>query len=180
MNVSHGELQSISLHVNGVERLLTIEPRVSLLGEAHRVDDARLLQRFVARHPSAGLYTGFGDFHLYRVAVERAHLVAGFGRIDWIEAADLLPAGLGALAEVEADIVRHMNEDHRDAVQLYAHALLEREGEGWVMTGVDAEGADLRRGGAVARLDFAAPVQDAQEVRTELVRLVAEARQKQA
>jgi heme iron utilization protein len=155
-------------------------PRVSLLGEAHRVDDARLLQRFVARHPSAGLYTGFGDFHLYRVAVERAHLVAGFGRIDWIEAADLLPAGIGALAEVEADIVRHMNEDHRDAVQLYAHALLEREGEGWVMTGVDAEGADLRRGGAVARLDFAAPVQDAQEVRTELVRLVAEARQKQA
>ena len=31
MNVSHGELQSISLHVNGVERLLAIEPRVSLL-----------------------------------------------------------------------------------------------------------------------------------------------------
>jgi len=68
-------------------------PRVSLLGEAHRVEDARLLQRFVARHPSAGLYAGFGDFHLYRVAAERAHLVAGFGRIDWIAAADLLPAG---------------------------------------------------------------------------------------
>src|ERR1700730_2397536 len=31
VNVSHGELQSISLHVNGVERLLAIEPRVSLL-----------------------------------------------------------------------------------------------------------------------------------------------------
>ena len=31
MNISHGELQSISLHVNGVARLLAIEPRVSLL-----------------------------------------------------------------------------------------------------------------------------------------------------
>jgi putative heme iron utilization protein len=155
-------------------------PRVSLLGEARRVDDGRLLQRFVARHPSAGFYAGFGDFHLYRVTVERAHLVAGFGRIDWIAAADLLPAGLGALAEVEADIVRHMNEDHRDAVQLYAQVLLQRQGEGWVMTGVDAEGIDLRRGGEVARLDFAAPVHDAQGARAELVRLVAEARRKPA
>src|ERR1700719_2347351 len=31
VNVSHGELQSISLHVNGTEQSLAIEPRVSLL-----------------------------------------------------------------------------------------------------------------------------------------------------
>jgi len=73
-----------------------------------------------------------------------------------------------------------MNEDHGDALQLYAQKLLGRQGEGWTMTGVDAEGADLRHGGEVARLDFSAPVQDAQGARAELVRLVAEARQKQA
>src|SRR5476651_423918 len=91
----------------------------------------------------------------YQVAVARAHLVAGFGRIDWIDADVLLPRGLGALAAVEDDIVRHMNEDHADAVALYANVLLARPGEGWRVTGIDPEGIDLRSGGEVARLAFA-------------------------
>jgi hypothetical protein len=49
-------------------------------------------------------------------------------------------------------------------------------GDGWVLTGVDAEGADLRRGGTVARLPFAAPVHDAAAVREALARLAAEVR----
>ena len=32
------------------------------------------------------MYAGFNDFHLYRVAIERAHLVGGFGKIRWIDA----------------------------------------------------------------------------------------------
>jgi len=155
-------------------------PRVSVQGRAERSDDPVLLARFCARHPSAAFYAGFADFHLYRVVVERAHLVAGFGRIHWIEAADLLPAGLDALAAAETDIVQHMNRDHADAVQLYAAALLGQAGEGWLMTGVDAEGADLRRGGVVARLDFSERVSDQAAIRQELVRLVAAARRRSA
>jgi hypothetical protein len=150
--------------------------RATVLGRAERSADERLRARFLARHPGAALYAGFGDFHLYRVAVERAHLVAGFGRIDWIAAAELLPPGLAALAESEDDIVRHMNEDHEAAVALYARVLLGRQGEGWRLTGIDAEGIDLRRDGEVARLDFAAPVGDAQAARAALVRLAQEAR----
>ena len=45
------------------------------------------------------------------------HLVAGFGRIEWVEGEDLrLAADTGALAAAEEDIVRHMNEDHGDAL----------------------------------------------------------------
>jgi putative heme iron utilization protein len=152
--------------------------RVSVLGRADRRDEPALLQRFCARHPSAELYAGFTDFHIYRIAVERAHLVAGFGRIHWVEAADLLPPGVDALADAEASIVQHMNKDHADVVRLYANALLGRPGEGWVMTGVDAEGADLRCGGAVARLDFSVKVLDSEGARQELVRLAAEARRR--
>ena len=65
-------------------------PRVTVLGEAHPIQDKDLLARFVARHPSAGLYAGFGDFRLYRITVARAHLVAGFGAIHWIEGGALL------------------------------------------------------------------------------------------
>jgi putative heme iron utilization protein len=167
----------------GLEDPLT-GARVTVLGRAERVERgsakvARHAARYCARHPSASLYAGFGDFAFYRVDVARAHLVAGFGRIHWVEAAELLrPADdAAALVAAEADIVRHMNEDHADAVELYATRLLGRSGGGWVLTGVDPEGADLRRGGEVARLDFAAPVRDPEGARAELVRLVRTARQ---
>ena len=65
-------------------------PRLTLLGRAKRHDDAQALAGFVARHPSAQTYAGFADFHLYRITIERGHFVAGFGRIAWIEATDLL------------------------------------------------------------------------------------------
>jgi putative heme iron utilization protein len=64
-------------------------PRVTVLGEARPVEDQRLRDRFLARHPSAKLYAGFADFHLHRLVVERAHLVAGFGRIHWLDASVL-------------------------------------------------------------------------------------------
>jgi putative heme iron utilization protein len=176
MNIKDDAAVSLLLDgTGGLDEPLT-GPRVSLMGRAVRSDDPALRGRFVARHPSAGFYAGFADFHLYRVTVERAHLVAGFGRIDWIEAADLLPPDLDALAASEGDIVRHMNQDHADAVQLYATTLLGQSGDGWALTGVDAEGADLRRGGTVARLPFGAPAHDAAAVRHELARLAAEAR----
>jgi putative heme iron utilization protein len=63
-------------------------PRATLLGRAVRVSDDATRARFVARHPSAALYAGFRDFATYRLAVDRVHLVAGFGRIEWIEGDD--------------------------------------------------------------------------------------------
>src|SRR5439155_6710627 len=104
-------------------------PRLSLLGAARRCDDASgaslLAARFAARHPSSATYAGFADFHLYRVEIERGHLVAGFGRIHWIEGGDLrFPGDASALAAAEPGIVAHMNSDHADAIALYAEHLL--------------------------------------------------------
>jgi heme iron utilization protein len=134
-------------------------PRLTLLGQATPTDDPRRLARFVAHHPNSAIYAGFRDFRLYGVAVYRAHLVAGFGRIDWIDGRDFL-FGLDArpLAAAEPEILKHMNEDRADAVAGYARGLLRRGGEGWRMTGIDPEGIDLRRNGEAARLDFATPV----------------------
>ncbi len=67
-------------------------PRLTVLGRARRSADAGHRQRFLARHPSAAQYADFTDFAVYHVAVDSAHLVAGFGRIHWIEAAILLAA----------------------------------------------------------------------------------------
>lgn len=152
--------------------------RVTVQGTARRTDDQRLAARFVARHPGSAMYAGFKDFSVWRVEISRAHLVAGFGRIHWIPAGQILhdTSGTAELAAAEADILAHMNGEHRDAVQLYAAKLLGNSGDGWAMTGIDPEGADLRRAGEVARLPFDRPIATPEEARAELVRLVKRAR----
>ncbi|KAF0105009.1 MAG: hypothetical protein FD144_918 [Rhodospirillaceae bacterium] len=159
----------------GLDQPLT-GPRATVLGRAERTADERLKARFLARHPDAALYAGFRDFGFYRVAVERAHLVGGFGKIRWIDGAELAPPQAAGLGEAEAGIVEHMNADHAEAVQLYAAKLIGLAGDGWRMTGIDSEGIDLRRAGKVARLAFDVPLQAAGEARKALVALVAKAR----
>jgi hypothetical protein len=151
--------------------------RVTVLGELKPIADQRLMARFTARHPSAAAYAGFGDFKLYRLDIARAHLVAGFGRIHAITAAALRSPAPTALAAAEGDILEHMNGDHGEAIALYAAKLAGAgSGDGWRMTGIDPEGIDLRRGGSVLRLDFPAPVGDANGARSALIQLAQQAR----
>lgn len=141
--------------------------RATVLGELQRDSDPIRLRRFVTRHPSAALYAGFKDFALYRMAIVRAHLVAGFGRIHWIDAGAIIPPddGHAWLGDAEPGILEHMNRDHAATIDLYAEKLLGLGGTGWRLTGVDREGADLRRGGTVARLPFLTPVDNLDAVR---------------
>jgi hypothetical protein len=153
-------------------------PRLTVIGQAKTVTDPLRLARFAAHHPTSAVYSGFADFRLYRVAVERGHLVAGFGRIHWIESRDLLFAADAApLAAAEPEILRHMNEHHADAIAHYARDLLGRAGADWRMTGIDPEGADLLCDGETARLDFPAPVLTPEAARLTLVKLADRARQ---
>ena len=159
----------ISLLVDGTAGLADplTGPRASLVGRARVVGDERLKARYVARHPSAATYAGFADFKLYRLAVERAHLVAGFGKIRWVEGTAIRLAGdCSALAAAEPEILAHMNRDHVVAIERMVG-----RGAGWRMTGIDPEGADFRRDGDIARIGFAAEVRTAGQARAELVRL---------
>ena len=152
-------------------------PRLTLVGRVEVAADPRLLARFAAHHPSSALYAGFADFRLYRLAVERGHLVAGFGRIEWIAGADLIfPGDLGALASAETEIVTQMNREHAAIVDLCARKLLDRPGAGWVMTGIDPEGLDLRRDGETARVDFPAPAATPDAARAAIAQLAETAR----
>ena len=153
-------------------------PRVTLLGVLRPIDDPGLLARYVARHEDAQRYAGFSDFRLWRFEVERAHLVAGFGRIAWIDAAELLlpDAAWRPLAEAESGVVSHMNEDHADAMALYATVLKGAAPGDWRMTGIDPEGFDIANGTNRLRLTFDTFVRSSQEARMALVDLVKQAR----
>jgi heme iron utilization protein len=151
-------------------------PRLTLLGRAEAIADARPLARFTAHHPMSSVYADFSDFRLYRVSVERGHLVAGFGRIHWIEGRDLVFQGnAGALAAAEPEILLHMNEQHPQAIEDYAQRLLGRSGPGWRMVGIDPEGVDLRSDREIARLEFPAPVLTPDGARAALVELAEKA-----
>lgn len=176
---------AVSLLIDGTRELADplAGPRLTLIGRAARYDDERALGRFTARHPESAAYSGFADFHLYRVVIERGHFVAGFGRIGWVEPSDLCFAeNASALAAAENEIVAHMNEDHADAIALFARYLLGQPELGWQMTAIDPEGVDLRRGDAAgrqhARLKFPEPVLTPMAARTALVALTRQAREK--
>jgi heme iron utilization protein len=64
--------------------------RLSLLGTIRPAHTSERLGRFLARHPSTERLTALGDFALHRMEATRAHLIAGFGRARWLDAAELL------------------------------------------------------------------------------------------
>jgi putative heme iron utilization protein len=152
--------------------------RLTLWGSAEPASEEGVRRRFLARHPEAGVYVDFPDFAFWRLKVEGAHYIGGFGRIFDLDPGDLLLvlAVAKALIEAEPGIVAHMNEDHADAVELYATALGDAPPGPWRMTGIDPEGFDIALEGAARRIPFAQPINTPAEARTELVRLVAEAR----
>jgi putative heme iron utilization protein len=141
--------------------------------ESHR-------RRFLARHPAAAGYAGFRDFGFYRVVVENAHLVAGFGRIVDLSAHELLTdcSGCAEVIAAEEGAIAHMNDDHADALARHATKLLGMPEGNWVATGVDPDGLDLRAGALRARLEFPHKVTTGGELRAVLADLAREARGK--
>jgi putative heme iron utilization protein len=152
--------------------------RLTLYGRAEPTAEEGVRRRFLARHPEAAFYADFPDFGFWRLAVEGAHYIGGFGRIFDLEPSDLLIllAGADALVEGEPGIVEHMNADHADALELYATALGDAGPGAWRMVGIDPEGFDIVLDGQARRIPFAQPVTTPAGARTELVRLAAEAR----
>jgi hypothetical protein len=130
--------------------------RVMLMGKIAVDGDGSALKSYIRRHPEAEMFAGFADFALYRIAIDKAHLVAGFGRIVDLPARDVLTdvSDAAALLEAEDDAIAHMNADHKDALRLYATRLLGRADGDWTCVGVDPEGIELQDGRAASRLFF--------------------------
>jgi len=152
--------------------------RLTLSGRAEKVNDEAVKRRFLARHPEAAFYVDFPDFAFWRLALESAHYIGGFGRIFELTQSEVLVPleGAESLIEAEPGIVAHMNDDHADAVELYALAFTGGDPGPWRMTGIDPEGCDIALGTDARRVLFATPVLTPGDARKELVRLAEEAR----
>ena len=71
---------------------------MTLYGRAEPRPEEGVRRRFLARHPEAEFYADFPDFAFWRLKVEGAHYIGGFGRIFDLEPGEfLLPLeGAGA------------------------------------------------------------------------------------
>ena len=158
--------------------------RIMLAGHAEEAsgdDIAVMRRRYLNAHPSAEAFVDFSDFSFFRIRPSGLHLVAGFGRIIDLGPAQFLTdlSDAAGLLEAEQGAIEHINEDHRDAMNLYATRLVGAEGADWICTGLDPEGIDLQADGRTLRLDFPERVTGPGELRKMLVKLAAAARSKE-
>jgi putative heme iron utilization protein len=66
--------------------------RLTLIGRLQATTDPSARTCFLKRQPSAAQYIDFPDFAFYALNVERAHFIAGFGRIEGLPPEELMVA----------------------------------------------------------------------------------------
>jgi putative heme iron utilization protein len=132
-------------------------PRLTVIGEITRYSDPKGRERFLARHPKAQLYADFADFSFFRMTVSSFHLNGGFARAMTGAASAIMTSLEGAegLLTAESGALAHLNEDHVEALNLYATRLAGAPAGSWRATGLDPEGLDLMLwGDRTARVPF--------------------------
>jgi putative heme iron utilization protein len=107
-----------------------------------------------------------------------AHLNGGFARAASITSAGLKTdlSGAGPLLDAEEGALAHLNEDHADALALYATRLAGGPAGAWRATGLDPEGLDLSAGDRTARVCFPSRVSEPGTLRRTLKELADQAR----
>jgi hypothetical protein len=159
--------------------------RVTLVGNVlpipqSEVAEARKL--YLARYANSKYWVDFEDFSFYRMEVVDVYYVGGFGVMGWVSASEYLRSQTDPLADSMAEIIQHMNADHKDALVLLARTFARIEAQEATMTAVDRLGFQVRlktqNGIRGARIAFLREVSNPAETRNILVEMVQQARSK--
>lgn len=146
--------------------------RLTLIADARPIekDEHAVVERYYRFFPALENYHIELDFEFYRLHVVKARYIAGFANIHWVDVEDLCPVNCLSPAQ-EAQVVAHMNADHRDANHHYmlSHGKLIAADDEVSMVGVDREGFFLAYQQAIVRIDFSEPASTMGDVRKNLV-----------
>ena len=157
--------------------------RITLVGEVLPVPETETgaaRELYLSRHENARYWVDFDDFGFRRMQPADVYFIGGFGVMGWVAADEYASSQPDPLAADSAGILRHMNEDHGEALVLLARAAGETGAEAATMTAIDRLGFHLRlRSGERVhgtRIAFPREVPNSGEVRTVLVEMVRAAR----
>jgi heme iron utilization protein len=157
--------------------------RVTLVGNVHPVPNTELAEvrkLYLERHANSKYWVDFEDFSFYRMDVVDVYYVGGFGVMGWISASDYDRSQPDPLADSMAEIIQHMNTDHKDALVLLAREFARIGSQEVTMTAVDRLGFQVRMktrdGIRGARIGFLREVSNPAEAREGLIEMVQRAR----
>jgi putative heme iron utilization protein len=135
---------------------------------------------YLARYANSKYWVDFEDFSFYRMDVMDVYYVGGFGVMGWVSASEYNRSQPDPLADSIAEIIQHMNADHKDALVLLAKNFARSESQEATITAVDRLGFHVRMktrdGIRGARIAFLREVNNPAETRKVLVEMVQQAR----
>lgn len=143
-NLSQIAMASVLVDTSNAAGDATTGGRISLMGRFTEDKSQSSRARFLARHPGASGYADFADFTFYRMAIESAHFIEGFGRIVPLPGTALYARidDATGFAAAEPGLVADLRQR-------------------WpFVTGFDTEGVDLIVNGRGERLPFDRPAPD--------------------
>jgi putative heme iron utilization protein len=157
--------------------------RVTLVGNVLPVPQSEVAEArklYLARYANSKYWVDFEDFSFYRMDVVDIYYVGGFGVMGWVSASEYAGSQPDPLAESMAEIIQHMNADHKDSLVLLARKFAGIESQEATMTTVDRLGFQVRvktqDGMRGARIAFLREVSNPAETRKVLVEMVQQAR----
>src|SRR5256712_12957187 len=121
--------------------------RVTLLGNVLPVPEPEVAEArklYLARYANSKYWVDFEDFSFYRMDVVDVYYVGGFGVMGWVSASEYARAQPDPLADSMAEIIQHMNADHKDALVLLTQEFARVESQEATMTAVDRLGFHVR------------------------------------
>ena len=156
---------------------VTLVGNVVLLPESE-VAEARTL--YLLRHANSKYWVDFEDFSFYRMNIVDIYYVGGFGVMGWVSASEYEHSSPDPLADSTAQVIQHMNTDHKDALILLARKFAHIESKEAAMIAVDRLGFHVclktQDGMRGARIGFLREVRNPEETRKVLVEMVEQAR----
>lgn len=163
----------VSLVVFDNETDLQANARLTLLATAEQTDKNNDLMRarYLRYIPQAAQYFDMHDFSFYTLHITHARYIAGFGKMGWVEGAEMAIPSNPLFIE-EASILEHMNADHVKNLSAYCQHYHQLTPQTVEMIGIDSLGFDVRvQDTQRLRFNFDQPITNAQEARAALVNM---------
>lgn len=116
-----------------------------------------LLNRFVLRHPESKIYSKFNDFNIFKLSVEKIHVIFGFGKIRWLNKDDVIGIKYENLINSEKTIIDFVNNKK----------IMESQ-----VIGVDPEGYDFINKKEYFRNEFSEEIKDEETAKIKIMEMI--------
>lgn len=164
-NIRHDPRVSLITH-NQLNPDIQMQGRVTVVGEAHLVEDAQLAsQRYLRLFPDAAFYLTLGDFAFYRIQPSAIRYIGGVGRIHWLNMESYGVTQAAAFAAHEARLLDEINTNQQQQLATLLHQHHGVESSDAAAVALDCDGLDVSSANQVYRLDFVSALGDPMEIK---------------